>query len=490
MPDATRTPTMKPRSFFRLPLRTAVLALAAATLLAACAGPTREVPVSRVVLDARFAQAPADPESAETRSIATFWRDFNDPALDGLVAQALAVNTDVRLAQARLQEVRANAGLAQAEGLPSMGVNAGVARADPAGPVPEGNQHSGGLVFNWELDFFGRNRGARRAAAALVQASEAGVHAAQRLVTAEVATNYLTLRILQQRLRVAQEALLNQRESLRIVGARESLGRGTPFDVARARTLVDSTEATLPALQASIDRTAYRLATLTGQSPASVASALAAPQALPRLAFTDLSALPVGTPQRLLERRPDLRAARNRLESADANIQVARADLFPRISLSGLLGFVAPHVADVGERDTRNNSIGAFLSWTPLDFGRVRSRVRASEALAEQAWLGYEQTVQLALEETEGALSLYTRTAQQADKLESASRHATEAARLARIRFEAGATDFLTVLDAERAVLQAQDALVQAQGGTLTSLVAVYRALGGGWSQGTALAAR
>lgn len=472
-----------------LPRPAALATAVAALLLAACAGAPREKPVPRVILAPQFAQqAPGEP-AAEARSIATFWRDFNDPALDRLVEQALAANTDVRLAQSRLQEARAGAGLAQAEGLPSVGTNAGVARVDPAGPLPETNQYSVGLTFNWELDFFGRNRSARRSAAALVRAGEAGVNAAQRLVTAEVASNYLTLRTLQQRLQVAQEALLNQRESLRIVSSRANLGRGTPLDVARARSLVDSTEASLPVLQAAIDRTAYRLATLTAQTPAAVSAALAAPQPLPRLANTDLAALPVGTPQRLLERRPDLQAALHQLEAADANIQVARADLFPRISLSGLLGFAAPRVADFGERESRNNSFGAFLSWTPFDFGRVRARVRINEARAEQAWLGYEQTVLLALEETEGALAQYTRTTQQADKLDSAARNAAEAARLARIRFEAGASDFLTVLDAERSVLQAQDALVQAQGGTLTSLVGVYRALGGGWTQGEVAAA-
>ncbi|MES2889007.1 MAG: efflux transporter outer membrane subunit [Pseudomonadota bacterium] len=466
-------------------LRPWLLSAIAVAALTACGTP--RAPSAAAPLDTSFVQAAPAPSTpagdTDTRTIATFWREFRDPGLDALVDQALIANTDLRLAQARLQEARATAGLARADGLPVFGLEAGVARADPAGPLPLSTQYSTGATFNWEIDFFGRNRSARAAAAALVSASEAGVHAAQRLIAAEVASNYLSLRTLQQRLRVAEESLLNQRESLRIVDTRESLGRGTPLDVARARSLVDSTEALLPALQAAIDRTAYRLATLTGQTPRTVGTALRTAQALPTLATTDLSALPLGTPQRLLQRRPDLQAAQRQVEAADANIQLARADLFPRITLSGVLGFVAPRVGDLGQRETRNHSAGAFLDWTPFDFGRVRSRIDINEARAEQAWLLYQQTVQVAIEETEGALAQYTGTVQQTARLESAARNAAEAARLARLRFDAGATDFLTVLDAERNVLQAQDALVQAQGGTLNALVAVYRALGGGWTE-------
>lgn len=463
--------------------------LGAAVVLGACTTPPRE-PSAPVPLDAQFVQAPvaasaasaatpADP--AEARSIAAFWREFQDPPLDALVAQALAANTDVKLAQTRLQEARAQAGWVQAETWPTLGTQAGIARTNPPGPDPAENKRSIGATFNWEIDFVGRSQAARASAAASVSASEAGVSAAQRLISAEVASNYLALRTLQQRLAVAQTALLNQREALRIVSVRETLGRGSLLDVMRARALVDGTEAALPALQAGIDRASYRLATLSGQTPRAVNALVAGNRSLPHLPLTDLSTLPLDTPQRLLERRPDLIAAWRQVQAARANITLARADLFPRISLTGALGFSAPRIADWGEANSRSSNAGAFLSWTPFDFGRIRSRIDISEARAEQAWLSYGQTVQLAIEETEGALAQYTASVQQAGRLDSATRHAAEAARLARLRFDAGASDFLSVLDAERSLLQTQDALAQAQGGTLTALVAVYRALGGGW---------
>lgn len=400
--------------------------------------------------------------------------------------QALQGNVDVKLAQARLQEAQANAGEARAGQLPSIGASGGVARVDPPGSVGSSAQYSVGGNVNWELDFFGRNRRASDAAAALVTASQAGVSAAQRVLTAEVATQYLNLRGLQQRLRVAQEALMNQRESLRIVSARQELGRGTPLDVARARALVEATEASLPALQALVERATFRLATLTGQTPRSVATTVAAPSGearlLPTLPFADLGKVAAGTPQTLLQRRPDVRVAQAQWVAASANTDVARADLFPRISLTGLLGFTSNRLSNFGDADSRNHSAGAFLTWPLLDFGRVRSRIAASEARTLQALLVYEQTVLLALEETEGALAQFNRNIEQTQRLENAAIASEEAARLARIRFEAGASDFLTVLDSERSVLQARDALVQAQTGTVTSLVGVYRALGGGWA--------
>lgn len=473
----------KNKPFAARPAPALASAIALAALLAACgSSPTATAPLT-VPLDDRFVQAGAATEPAD---IAAFWRAFNDPPLTALVEQALQANTDVKLAQARLKEARANAGEADAGRLPSIGASAGVAEVKLVGPTESARQYSLGGSFNWELDFFGRNRLASESAAALVQAGEAGVNAAQRVLTAELATQYLNLRGFQQRLRVAQEALMNQRESLRIVGTREQLGRGTPLDVARARALVESTEASLPALQAAIERATYRLATLSGQTPRSVEATVAAgagmePRLLPMLPVTNLGALPVGTPQTLLQRRPDIRAAQAQLLAATANIGVARADLFPRISLTGLLGFTNNRVADLLQSDSRNSSLGAGLTWTVLDFGRIRSRIQASEARSLQALRVYEQTVQLALEETESALSQFNRNAEQAARLENAAIASEEAARLARIRFDAGASDFLTVLDAERSVLQARDALVQAQAGTVTALVSVYRALGGGW---------
>lgn len=481
---------MRDAPFLRLPFRLGVLA-AAALLATGCAvGPNYERPASTV--DAEFINAGASASNTQPVSadIASFWRGFGDEALSTLVDRALAANGDVRIAQARLQEARADLGLANAQLLPDIGVSAGATRGvTPITQAPglsrsdrTGTVYDAGFVANWELDFFGRNRRASESAAALVAASEAGLHAAHTAVAAEVARNYLELRGLQQRLQVADTSLVNQRESLRITEARLDAGRGTQLDIARARTLVENTEATRPALQAAIDRTIYRLATLSAQPPRALAATLAPVTALPGLPVTDLAALPLGTTEVWLARRPDLIAAERQLAAATASIGVAKADLYPRISLSGLLGLNAATLGDLGRSESAIYSLGAGLSWSVLDFGRVRSRIAASEARAQASLASYEQTVATALEETEGALTQFTRNAQRAERLDRAARSAEEAAELARLRYDAGVTDFLVVLDAEREVLASRDQLVQAQVGTATALVSVYRALGGGWT--------
>ncbi len=444
------------------------------SLLFGCAQPPTVIaPVAAVPASYVMPAAAGEPINA-------FWRAWADPPLNALLADAERANTDVRLAQARLQEVRANAAEANANRQPAVGATAAAGRGNTLG-FPVDNFVSVGGSFNWELDFFGRTRRAGDAAAAQVQASEAGVDVAQRMVGAELVTQYLALRGAQQRLAVAREALVNQLEAQRIVRVRAELGRGTALDLARANALVENTQASLPALQGGIERAAFRLATLSARSPGATLAALAPTRALPSLPVVPAAALAAGTPQGLLERRPDIRQAERQLAAATASIDVAKAELYPRISLVGLLGFASAGLGDLLGSAGRNASLGASLSWAALDFGRVRARIGASQARAQQALLVWEQTVQLALEETEGALSQYTRSVQQAARLGNAAREAQEAARLARLRFEAGASDFLTVLDAERSVLAARDALVQAQQASLVALVAVYRALGGGW---------
>ena len=475
----------------RSPLAARLACLLAPVLIAGCAvGPNYQP--AAVPLDAGFigAGASAVNATAPGADIARFWRGFDDAVLAALVERALLANGDVRIAQARLRESRALLQGAQAALLPEVDASADAGRSlQPEYLFPgtsrsqrTGNLFDAGFTASWELDFFGRNRRASQSAAAQVDAASAGIGAAWTAIAAEVARNYLELRGLQQRQTVAEDSIANQRRTLRLTEARLEYGRGTRLDVSRAKSLLGSTEASLPALQAAVDRSAYRLATLTAQPPRAVLAQLAsAAPRLPALPVTDLAALPIGTPEQLLRRRPDLVQAERRLAAATADIGVATADLFPRISLTGLIGLAGTRIGSLGEGGTQQYSFGAGLTWPLLDFGRVRSRISASEARAEQALASYEQTVATALEETEGALSLFTRNAQQSERLDDAARSAEDAARLARLRFDAGSVDFLVVLDAQRQTLQARDALVQSQVGQATALVAVYRALGGGW---------
>lgn len=469
---------------------------ALALLLAGCAsvGPDYQPPA--LALDKSFI-APGKPGSAEgpaELNVAQFWRGFNDAPLNTLMAQALAANGDIRIAQARLQEARANRTDTDAQALPGVELQANGQRTVlPSTPSFGGFSQSrsartytsfdAGFVANWELDFFGRNRRASESAAALVDASEAGLYAAQVSVAAEVARNYLELRGNQQRLQAAQLSLANLADSLRIIQARLDAGRGTRLDVARAENLGASTAATLPPLRTAIDQSIFRLATLTGQAPRVLLAQLASPAPLPVLPATDLAALPLGTPAQWLARRPDLAVAERQLASSTALVGVAVADLFPRLSLSGLLGFNAATLGTLTNSENRIFTAGLGVRWTPFDLGSLRARINASEARAAQSLAQYEKTVAVAMEETEGAFSDFSNASQRSQQLTAALRSAQEAAKLSQLRFDAGVSDFLVVLDAQRQALSNQDQLLQAQLATAVGLVNVYRVLGGGWSQ-------
>ncbi|MDE3010644.1 MAG: TolC family protein, partial [Pseudomonadota bacterium] len=199
------------------------------------------------------------------------------------------------------------------------------------------------------------------------------------------------------------------------------------------------------------------------------------------LPVVDLGALPAGTPAQWLARRPDLIAAERQLAAANADIGVSRAELYPHISLSGLLGLSSATLDTLTHSDSLRYAIGPTLSWNAFDFGRVRGRIAGSEARAQQALASWQQSVRLALEETEGAFSAFGNGRQRSEQLAVAAQHADAAAGLARMRYEAGVTDFLAVLDAERDALTTRDQLTQARTDTASALVAVYRTLGGGW---------
>jgi len=413
---------------------------------------------------------------------AEFWHGFHDELLDSLVQRALKANSDIRTAAASLQEARALNRIADADLLPSVGVDVGAARirAKNDAGIPQTNKvYSAGFDVAWEVDLFGRLSDARRAAVAGVLAGQAGLNAAQLSISAEVARNYFELRGLQERLRVAVLSLETQQEALKLVEAREEVGRGTALDTERARALVKSTAAQIPALDAALIRSRYRLAVLCGLPPTALDAELAPPRPLPGLAPVDLGG--IGSPATLLRRRPDILQAEAQAAAATAQAGVARGAWFPTVTLGGTLGQNASSWGTLHDGASYAYNLGAQLTWNLIDFGRIRAQISAADARNEAALVNYERTVLNALEETEGALAGYTRTQRQAQLLWEAARSSEQAAMIARERFAVGSTDFLTVLDAERELLSARDQLAQAQTGAATSLVAVYKALAGGW---------
>jgi multidrug efflux system outer membrane protein len=294
-----------------------------------------------------------------------------------------------------------------------------------------------------------------------------------------VARNYFDLRGLQEQLRVAVASLETQQAALELVDARFEVGRGTALDTERARALVKSTAANIPALEAALIRTRYRLAVLCGLQPTGLDRELQAAQPLPGLRSVQLAK--IGSPAEMLRRRPDIQLAESQAAAAAAQVGVARSALFPQLTLGGTLGQNSSHFSDLGKGASYVYDLGAQLTWNLLDFGRIRAQIAAADARNDVVMINYERAVLGALEETEGALASYTRTQRQTELLFESARASELAAEIARERFTVGSTDFLTVLDAERELLSARDRLAQAQAGAATSLVAVYKALAGGW---------
>jgi multidrug efflux system outer membrane protein len=458
-------------------MKRAVACLIAAWLMAACTA-TPTLPLYQPPLAAQFANA----EASAQEPVAQFWRGFHDPDLDQLVDAALVANADLRIAAANLAQARALSRSADAEAAPDIGVSASAARArarDVNGKPATANAFGASIDMRWEADLFGAIRGERRAAAAEALASAAQLRAVQVSVAAEVARNYFQLRGLQEQLRVAVAALTSQRETARLVGARYSAGRANGFDADRADAQVQTTASTVPDLEAALMRTRYRLAVLSGQPPTALDVRLAEPKPLPGIAPTALAQ--VGSPQSLLRRRPDVAVAEQQVAAAAARIGVARSQLFPQLTLAGSLGLNAGSVGALDQRDSLAFNLGATLVWSLVDFGRRRALVAATSARGDAAMASYEKTVLGALEETEGALAAYTRAQRRTESLHEAARLAGSAADLARVRFDAGSSDLLSVLDAERESLAARDRLAQATTAGATSLVAVYKALAGGW---------
>ncbi len=463
-------------------LKLSILALAGGLTACTTVGPNYQPPAP--ALPAAYLQT-AGFESAQVD--AAFWRRFNDPQLNALVLQAKQANPDIRLALARLNEVRANLQGAQAAGLPTVNLSATVTeqlRSTVQQPGADRSARQGpyasvGANLAWEIDLFGRVQRGVEAAQGDLRATEADVRAAHVAVAAEVASNYLQLRGLQARLNALNRSLASQQETARLIDARLRAGAGTELDVARQQTLLATTQAAIGPTAAAIDRTLLRLATLTGIQPAAGAasSELARGQPVP----TPPAVVAIGQPADLLRRRPDLARAEASLAAATARVGVTTGELYPSISIGARAGLEAAGVGELGKGGAFNFSLGPSITWGALDLGRTRARIVAAEARADQALIGFDKTLLVALEETEGALSTYRQSLLTAAARETANTAAQRAADLAQKRFAAGASDSLSLLDAQRQALDAGAAVASANADVGVALVAVYRALGGGW---------
>jgi NodT family efflux transporter outer membrane factor (OMF) lipoprotein len=426
-------------------------------------------------------------------SLETWWSSFHDPVLDGLVARAVAGNLDLKIAAARIREARAAAGIAASAGRPQVTAEASYARTRRSAAVPpfksasgedspfgqrEQNVFQAGFDAVWEIDVFGGVRRDKEAALADAQAAEEARRDVLVTLLAEVARTYTELRGAQQRLRILEETLRSERDTVSITRSRFEAGLGAELDVARAEGLLAASTAQRPELERQARQAIYRLGVLVGAHPGALVSELDVPGDIPALP----PEVPPTLPSELLSRRPDLRRSERAVAAATARVGVARADLFPRFVIAGSLGRRSEDAGDLGSGVSQFWSLVPFVRWPLLSGGRIRANIRVQDARQEQAARQYEKSLLTALEEVENALSSYARERLRQDSLREAVAANQRALDLAVERYTSGLESFLSVLDAQRSVYAAEDQLVQAERAAVVSLVAVYKSLGGGWS--------
>lgn len=458
-------------------IRQALTAAVAAVVLAGCAvGPDYKAgPAPSVVL-----QGAQDPVFNNESPVGQWWAQFDDPVLEGLVRDALVANHDLRIAMARVKEARSVFVERRLDQAPHVTAGGDYdRRKQPDLSTPDGERvlsesYSLGFDARWELDLFGRQRRAAEAARADLDAEQAGLADAQVTVAAEVARNYFELRGVQKRIEVAQHTLVNLHDTQQLTQTRWQLGAGSELDVQSSRARLKAIEADIPLLEVAQAQYRHRLAVLVGRQPNAL-DALLVPRPTPAYA----RALPLGDTAALLRQRPDVRRAERELAASTARVGVATADLFPRISLSGFVGFLSGDDGSLTHSGSKAWSVTPSISWAAFDFGTVRARLRASQAQADGALAQYEQSVLLALEDTENALTAYSRQQSRLAIVAEQADAARKAEALAEIRYREGSEDFLTLLDAQRTQLQADDALADAQAQVNVGVVAVYKALGG-----------
>ncbi|MHC2148560.1 efflux transporter outer membrane subunit [Pseudomonas sp. 210_17 TE3656] len=458
--------------------------------LAACAvGPDYKAPDTEAAQLSAANDPAAKAEFDRSRFESIWWKQFDDPVLNQLVSQSLQGNRELRVAFARLKAARAIRDDVSNDALPT--VTSRVSSDLGKGQIPgqtddrvNSERYDLGLDMAWELDLFGRIQRQLEASEAQQDVAQADLQQLQVSLIAELVDAYGQLRGAQLREKIALANLKTQQDSRGITETLRDAGVGNDLDVVRADARLAQVEATVPQLQAEQVRARNRIATLLGQRPDALSVDLS-PAQLPAIA----KALPVGDPGELLKRRPDVRSAERQLAAATANIGVATADLFPRVSLSGFLGFTAGRGSQLGSSAAQAWALGPSITWAAFDLGSVRARLRGANADAEGALANYEQQVLLALEESENAFSDYSKRQQRLLALLRQSEASRKAADLASIRYREGTVDYLILLDAERERLSAEDAQAQGEVDLYRGIVAIYKALGGGWQVDSVAAA-
>lgn len=452
-------------------------------LLAGCAntGPVTPATADTPVPE-KWQQTAPQIGTTDAATLAKWWLTFNDPALNELIDGALQTSPDVRTALAKIEESRASYRVERSSLLPSV-----------TGSVTDKNVHtrdrstqvttrtetaSASLDASWEIDLFGRQRLATKAAAADLAQSEENFHDAQVSLIAEVASTYVTLREAETTLAVVSRSLQTLEDTYQLSKWKEQAGSGSALDVQSALTNLEQTRASLPTYRQTVTEARNKLALLSGKQPGALDTLLGKASPVPSTSAT----LAVGIPADTLRQRPDVRAAGHALEAAIARTSVAQRKRFPTLSLTGSIGVDALRANKLFSPESTFNSLLGSLTAPILDAGTISQTIKIQEAQQKQVLIAYQSSILTALSEVENALSSVQRNSERLASLQKAEAAAGESAKLAQQRYEAGDLDFYTVLDTQRTQLSVQESRIATTASLTTAYIQLYKALGGGWT--------
>jgi multidrug efflux system outer membrane protein len=417
-------------------------------------------------------------------SVAEWWKNFQDPVLDSLIDRAVKSNLGLQQAQSRILQARASRKIAGAGLQPSIDASASNTTSGSTGNTSTvgsssstRNLFQAGLDAAWEMDFFGGVRRGIEAAEANLQAAVEDSRDVMVTLTAEVALDYIQLRGYQQEIAIAQKNLEDQRETAEITRKRFGVGFASGLDVANAEAQVATTQSQIPLLETSAQQTIYALSVLLGLEPSALLAELSPAGTIPSTPPT----VPAGLPSDLLERRPDILRAEAQFHAAVAQVGVATADLFPKFNLTGSGGLQSLTQGSLGSVASGIWSLGPSVSFSIFNGGKIRANIKVQQEAAQQALLAYRQTVLTALQDVESALIAYAKDQQHRTALADAVKSNETAVDLSMKLYTAGEIEFLNLLTTQRNLYTSEDALVQADRAIDADLIALYKALGGGW---------
>jgi NodT family efflux transporter outer membrane factor (OMF) lipoprotein len=479
------------------PLGKVLLLIAAAllteTVVGCMVGPDYRPPAMKLPARWSGGYEPSRADQGAKTDLAQWWQSFNDPILNALIAQALSSNLDDKIALSRIREERAYLVISQSGLFPTMNLGGSYNRQRYSANTPFGffpqvlpreeNTYYAGFDASWELDVFGGIRRGKQAAEAELEASVENERNVRVTLLAEVARDYVAVRALERRLQIAQANLHDQNDSLKLAQARFEQGFAPELNVFQAQSLLETTQAQVPELEDELAQTVHSIGMLLGQEPDAFEAQLSDMRPIPGIADPDAIAvsIPAGLPSDLLRRRPDIRGAEREIAAASARIGVATADLFPKFYITGNAGLESISMSDFFFSTSRMWSVGPTMTWPIFEAGRIRANIEVRNAQDEQALLTYRKTVLNALAEVEDALVAYAKERTRHQALQASAADFKRSQMLALDSYEEGYATYLDVLDAQRSLYQAQDSVAQSDQQLIDDLIALYKALGGGW---------